>query len=127
MDQLPARIGHQRRARIGDERKAATLHKTRDQARTALGPIMVMVGAQFCVNAVCIKELASNPCILGKDLIYGAKRVERTQGDIAKVADRCGHNVQAGLKARDSVLRRPGPGISLAGSAVARSRRRKTG
>jgi hypothetical protein len=97
MDQFPARVGNQRRARIGDERKTAAIDKARDQAWTAPGPIMVMLGAQFRVNAMCIKELASNPGILGKDLIYGAKRVERTQRDIAKVADRCGHNVEAGL------------------------------
>ena len=119
MDELPARIGDQRRAGIRDEGKGRAFAEPLQQVRAARCPIMVMVGAQSCTDAMRIKEFARDSRILGQHLVCGGKDVERTKRDISEVADRCRDNVQPGVKARALVLRAMWPGTSLAGWAAA--------
>lgn len=81
---------------------------------------MVMVGTQFCTDTMGIHKLAGDARILGQDFIGCGECVERTQCDIAQIADRRGDDVETGLKLRAVVLPAPVTSTSLASMSLGR-------
>ena len=50
------------------------------------------------LNPVEFEELARGAGVLGGNHVGGGQNVERAQGNVAGIADRCGHEVQPGLQ-----------------------------
>ena len=93
--QLEARIGNERRARIGDQRDALARLQRRQNFITRTLAAMIMVRRQLRLQPIRVEQLARDARVLGEHTINPAQDIERAQRDVAQVPDRCGHHIKA--------------------------------
>ena len=87
-DQTETRIRDQRGSRVADQRDDLSGLDARDQGRSRLGGVVVVIRGQATRDAVRGQQLARHARVLAGYEVGGAKRIERTQRDIAQIADR---------------------------------------
>ncbi len=96
LDQAETGIGDQRRAGVrylGDDLADA---QPLDDLWQHLGPGVIVVAQQGFFDVVGGQKLGGDARILGQDDVGGLEHVERAQGDVAQIADRRRHDIEAG-------------------------------
>ena len=93
-DQAIAGIGDQRHAGVGHQRHPLAGGQRADDAR--LGHVLggVAVGHGGGGDAVGAGKLGEHARVLAGDQVGRVQDIERTQRNVAHVADRCGDNMQ---------------------------------
>ena len=81
--QLEARIGHQWRAGIRNERDGCAGGQPLQELRARYRGVVVVVGCERGGNAIAIQQLARHAGIFAGDQIGAGKGRERAQGDVA--------------------------------------------
>ena len=94
--QLEARIGHQGRARVADQRHARAFLELGEQPWTFARRIVVVIGDDGFGDGEDGQQFGGDPRVLGRDQIGPLKNIEGPQGDVACIADRRRGNVKAG-------------------------------
>ena len=97
--QLVAWIGDERRAGIADERNRLARCQLRQDARALSLGIVLVIGAQRLRNREVREQGAAVACVLAVEHVGPGKDGERPQGDVAQIADRRRHEVEAQLAA----------------------------
>ena len=97
LDELVAGVGDQRRACVGNQRQCLPLAQLRQDQRTHLAGIVLVVGHDRRRDAVMREENLGHTLVLSEDQICRRQRGKRPQRDITEVADRCRDDMQAGL------------------------------
>ena len=95
-DELIARVRHEGRARVADQRHPLTVPQASQKPGPDLGCIVIVVGKERLGNAIDREQLRGHPRVFGHDRIAGFEHIERPQGDIAGIADGCRNDVKTG-------------------------------
>ena len=98
--QLEAGIGNQGRTGIRDQRDRSALRQPFQDFRPRQRGVMFVIGLEQPRDRIALGEPAGDAGILASDDIDAGQRLQRAQGDVAEIADRGCHQMQAG----------PGPG-----------------
>ena len=94
--QLEAGIGNQGRAGIRDQRDRSALRQPFQDFRPRQRGVMFVIGLEQGRDRVALGEPAGDAGILAGDDVDAGQRLQRAQGDVAEIADRGRHQMQAG-------------------------------
>ncbi len=92
--------GHQRRAGVRYQRQRAAIGEQGQQPRAGALGIVVVIGGQRRLDAVALHQPVGDAGVLAGDEVGAGQRLQRAHRDIAEIADRRRHDVQARLQAR---------------------------
>ncbi len=93
--QLEARIGHQGRAGVRNQRDGGARGEASDQLRAGFGRVMIVVGYERRGDPIVIEKLAGHPRVLAGNQVGRCQHFERPHGDVTQIADRGGDQVEA--------------------------------
>ena len=89
-----ARVGHDGRARVGDQREVGAAGEVREELALLRGAALRVVAGRVGRDLVALEEPAGDPRVLGGDQRHGAQDLERPERDVAEVPDRRRDDVQ---------------------------------
>ncbi len=96
--ELIAGIGDERRAGIGDERHRLPGADAGEEPRPLPRRIVLVIGREFGTDAEMAEQLAAVPRVLRRDQFGAGEHGERAQRDVAEIADRRRHEIEAGFE-----------------------------
>ena len=94
-DELPSRIGDERRAGIAHQRDRRPILQVLENAGPHLRRIMVMIGLKGGRDLIPVEELCSDPGVLAKHIVGARQGCKGAQTYVGEVADRGGNDIEA--------------------------------
>src|SRR5262245_553548 len=94
-DKLVTGVRNQRGPGIGNQRNGLPRGQPAQKARACGSRIVVMIGGECSADLIAVGELARDAGVLAGDQVRGCQSLEGTQRDIAEVADRRRHEIEA--------------------------------
>ena len=98
--QLEAGIGNQRRAGIRHQRDRDALRQLLQDDGARLRGVVLVIGFQLRRDPVALGQPARHPCVFAGDDVDAGQGFQRAQRDVAEIADRRRHQMQAGNRLR---------------------------
>jgi len=93
--QLEAGIGDQGRAGVGHQRHRGAVREPRQDFRPRFRGVVLVIGRERGRYPVVVDQLAGDAGILAGDEVGRRQGLERPQRDVAQIADRGCHHMQA--------------------------------